>query len=165
MKTTLIKFAAISGILFAYASPSFAATLNLTSGGLGQVAANPQQFGIAVCDNDTQALTAAVPLTVTVAGVSATISSADSIAVGQCAYSYLPYSQFNMQAGQTYSVNVDLNNNQTSYSVTVPAQPAPGVAVAAAATNGANLTADASANLSNPFSKIWSWFLGIFKAL
>ena len=153
MKNKLITTAFISAMLIGYAVPSLAATLDLTNGGLGQAAANPEQFGVAVCDKDAQPLTSAVPITIVVGGQSTTISSTDLIASGQCAYSYLPYAQLGMQGGQTYSVNVTVGDDQTTYSVTVPPQPT------------ISLSANISNNISWLFSGIWSWFVGLFKNL
>jgi hypothetical protein len=162
MKKASVFFGFSTIILGASASLALAAGLTLTNGGLGQTAANPQQFGVAVCAGSGQALSASVPLTVTVGSQSATITSASSITAGACQYSYIPYSQLNMQSGQTYSVNVTIDpqhtlisnsNNTATYSVTVPSQVAAG---------NNNLTADASNQLSNPFMAVWNWFIGLF---
>jgi|GEM_PF-2437709 hypothetical protein len=165
-KTTAFLFGISAVLLGASANLSLAAGVALTNGGLGQIANSPQQFGIAVCNGGAQALTNSVPVAVVVGDKNATIPSASSIAPKQCAYSYAPYSQFDMQPGQTYSVNVAIDpqhsvitntDNQATYSVTVPSQEA--------ATNGAGLTADASDQLSNPFAAVWNWFVGLFKSL
>jgi hypothetical protein len=160
-KTTAIFFGFAAIILGASATLAFAAGLTLTNGGLGQTTANLQQFGVAVCAGSGQALTTSVPMTVTVGSQSANISSASSIAAGTCQYTYIPYSQFGMQSGQTYSVNVVIDphqtaisnsNNSATYSVTVPNQSAA----------NKNLTADASGQLSNPIAWLWNWFIGLF---
>ena len=153
MKNTVVALSFFSALLIGYLSTSTALALDLTNGGLGQAAANPQQFGVAVCDNDAQTLTSAVPINITVGDQSTTISSAASIASGQCEYSYLPYSQLGMQGGQTYSVNVTVGDDETTYNVTVPPQPT------------VSLSADISKNVSGLISKIWNWFVGLFKYL
>jgi hypothetical protein len=163
MKKASVFFGFSAIILGASASLALAAGLALTNGGLGQTAANPQQFGVAVCAGSGQALSASVPMTISVGSQNANITSASSIAAGTCQYSYIPYSQLSMQAGQTYSVNVTIDpqhsvisnsNNTATYSVTVPSQ--------TAAANNNNLTADASDQLSNPFLAIWNWFIDLF---
>jgi len=153
MKNTAIALIIFSVALIGYVSISPALALDLQNGGLGQVAANPQQFGVAVCDKDAQALTSAVPITIAVGDQSTTISSAASIASKQCEYSYLPYAQLGMQGGQTYSVNVTVGTDQATYSVTVPPQPT------------ISLSADISNNVSGLISGIWNWFTGLFKNL
>jgi hypothetical protein len=138
---------------------SLAAGVTLTNGGLGQVAGNASSFGVAVCDGGKSALTASVPVSVTANGVSISTNSASNIAAGACEYTYVPYSQFNMQAGNTYTVNVTIDsnhatitntNNQTSYSVTVPSS-----ATAAG-------TADVSAQSGNIFTSFWHWLTNLF---
>jgi hypothetical protein len=167
MKKNASLFVGFFAILVVGASPSFAASisLNLSNGGLGQSASNPRQFGVAVCNKSGTAITSSVPVSISVGGKSATISSAASIASGQCQYSYVDYAQFDMQPGQTYSVDVAINSqsgaisgasNEAVYSVTVPAQ-------TTAVVNNNNLTANASAQLSNPFSVVWNWITGLFK--
>lgn len=134
---------------------SVAASITLTNGGLGQVASNPSQFGVAVCNGGSVAITQSVPVTVSVNGQVANISSAPSIAVGACEYSYIPYSQLDMQVGQTYSAIVTINNNangQATYSVTVPGAPS-----AAAAKPSAANTADVNAQSGNIFTSFWNW--------
>lgn len=157
MKNTSLAVAAFLAVLVVSAGSAFAATFDLTNGGLGQAALNHQQFGVAVCDKNSQALTSVVPVVVTVAGKSVTVSSVAPIPAGQCKYTYVGYSQLGMQAGQTYSANVVVDpqhtaasnaDNSVSYSVTVPAQ---------VAANGSNLTANANSQLSNPLMTLWGW--------
>jgi hypothetical protein len=50
MKQTIIKISTIAGFLFFAAGTSFAASMTLSNGGLGQVATKPSQFGVAVCN-------------------------------------------------------------------------------------------------------------------
>ncbi|HEX4104114.1 MAG TPA: hypothetical protein VHZ04_01385 [Candidatus Paceibacterota bacterium] len=154
--------------LFAVALPalSLAASITLTNGGLGQIAADTTNFGVAICNGSKTALSASVPVSVTANGVSETTNSAGSIAAGVCEYTYLPYSQFNMQAGGTYSVAVAIDpnhtvitntNNQTSYSVTVP------TAQASAGAQGSAGTADVSAQSGNVFIAVWDFLFGWIK--
>lgn len=167
MKNTSLAVAAFCAVFIGSMSLAFAASFDLTNGGLGQAALNPQQFGVAVCDKSSDALTSAVPVTVTVGGQSATVSSVSPIAAGQCAYSYVSYSQLDMQPGQTYSVSVTVDpqhtvasnsNDEANYSVTVPGG-------AQASAKNTNLTADVAGQLSNPFSAAWNWIAGLFKGL
>jgi hypothetical protein len=164
MKKTLISIIGLAAL--AIPAASFAAGVVLTNGGLGQVAANPSQFGVAACDGGTKTVNQSVPISITVNGQSATISSAASIAPGACEYSYIPYSQLGMQAGQTYSVAVTIDpqktlisnsNNQATYSVTVPG----GLAAAANSAAGAN-TADVNAQSGNIFASFWHWLTNLF---
>ena len=152
--------------LLAVALPalSLAASITLTNGGLGQIAGNTAEFGIAVCNGGATALSASVPVSVTANGVNASVSSASSIAPGACAYTYLPYSQFNMQAGETYTVAVAIDpnhtaitnaNNETSYSVTVPS-------AAQASQDMQAGTADVSAQSGNIFTAFWNWLVHLF---
>lgn len=170
MKQTLIKASATTGLFLFAAGTSFAATLTLTNGGLGQVAAQPQQFGVAVCAGATQGLSQSVPVVVTANGKSQTVSSAASVAAGSCEYSYLSYNSFDMQAGNTYSVDVTVDpqhsvssnaNNETAYSVTVPGQAAQAAAVTAQ--NG-NLTANISSQFSNPLVTLWNWLGDLYRS-
>ncbi len=155
MKNKLALFVAVSAILIGYGSPASVATLNLTNGGLGQVAANPQQFGVAVCDNDSQPLTDVVPIHIVVGDQTAVIDSTSSIASGQCEYSYIPYTQFGMEGGKTYAVDVTVSDDHTTYSVTVPPQP----------NNATSLTANISNSISGLFSGIWNWVVGLINHL
>jgi hypothetical protein len=167
MKNTFVFIGVSAIMLFAWAASSFAAGLDLVNGGLGQVATNPQQFGIAVCDKGSQPVSASLPIAVDTNGQMETISSAASIAAGQCEYSYLDYSQLNMQPGQSYSVNVTIDpqhteisnsDNSATYSVTVPGK-------MSATQTGAGLTANASNQLSSPIAAFFNWFFGLFKRL
>jgi hypothetical protein len=150
----IIGFAAV-----AIPAASFAAGIVLTNGGLGQVASNPSQFGVAVCNGGSATVNQSVPISISVNGQTTTISSAASIAPGACQYSYTSYAQFSMQSGKTYSANVTIdpqktlitnNTNQASYSVTVPGstQPAP--------------TADVNAQSGNFFADFWHWLVSLF---
>lgn len=169
MKQTIIRAFSIAGFLLLSGSVAFAATLTLTNGGLGQIAANPQQFGVAVCAGAEKGLSQSVPVSVTVNGKSASISSASSIAAGNCGYSYLPYSQLGMQAGQTYSVDVVIDpqhtvssngNNESVYSVTVPGQAAP-----VAVQPSKNLTANISTQFANPITVLWNWLGDLYRSI
>jgi hypothetical protein len=167
MKQTIIKSSTLAGLMFLIASSAFAATFTLTNGGLGQTVANTQQFGVAVCNKSTANLTQSVPIVVTTNGESATISSASTIQAGSCEYSYLPYSQLGMKSGETYSVNVTIDpqnsvisnsDNATVYNVTVPGQ----AMVAANNTpTQPNLTANIASQFANPLVSLWNW-LGDF---
>ncbi len=171
MKKTLISLVSFFALLVASAGPSLAATLNidLTNGGLGQAVSNPQQFGIAVCNDSAQTLSTSVPVSVTVGSQSATISTPASITAKNCQYTYINYSQFGMQAGQTYTVAVVIDprdtviahgGEKTTYTVTVPAQ-----TTVAAKVNAGNLTANISTQVTNPLVAAWNWFIGLFKGL
>ncbi len=147
------------------AATAFAAGVNLYNGGFGQVSGNTQSFGVAVCNGGTKTVTQSVPISVNVNGASAQVYSASSIAAGKCEYSYLSYSQLGMQAGKSYEVTVTIDptrtviantNNQTTYSITVPA------AQTAQATNGANGTANVNTESGNIFSAIIHWFASLF---
>jgi hypothetical protein len=164
MKKIVITTLGLVGLTLLSVSAAMAASLTLTNGGLGQAAANPQEFGVAVCAGNS-ALTQSVPVTVSVGSQSATVSSAASIAAGSCEYTYLPYSQLAMQAGQTYTVNVTVDpqhtisansNNETAYGVTVPTQPV------AETAQSKNLTADVASQFPNPFTVVWGWITGFF---
>jgi hypothetical protein len=147
---------------------SLAAGVSLHNGGLGQAAQNTQSFGVAVCNDGTQALNQTVPISVTANDKTVTVPSAASIKPGNCAYSYLTYAPFGMWAGTTYSVSVTIDpdhsvitgsNNQASYSVTVPK-----ASVAAApAQTPANGIANVSFQSGNFFTMLVSWLSGIFK--
>jgi hypothetical protein len=167
MKQTIIKISTIAGFLFFAAGTSFAASMTLSNGGLGQVATKPSQFGVAVCNKSGTDLAQAVPIIVTTNGESATISSVATIQAGTCSYSYLPYSQLGMTAGQTYSVNVIVDpqhsvssnsDNATVYTVTVPAQ-------TTAAQPSANLTANISSQFPNPLVAVWDWLGSLYHSL
>ncbi len=162
MKKILISLASFSALFAVSAMPSFAATFILMNGGLGQAVSNPQQFGVAVCNNSGQTLSAAVPVAVTVGSESATVSAPAPITAGNCQYAYVSYSQLGMQAGTTYTVSVVIdpqhtvssNADATTYSATVPTQVAVG--------NNGSLTANAGAQLSNPLMAVWNWLVHLF---
>lgn len=157
-----MKVLALSAVgLLAVVLPalSLAAGYTLTNGGLGQIAGNTANFGVAVCNGGKTATTASVPMAVTANGVGITTNSASNIAAGACAYTYLPYSEFNMQAGKAYDVSVAIDpnhtaitntNNQTSYTVTVPSS------------TGNAGTADVNAQSGNLIMKFWSWLTKLF---
>jgi hypothetical protein len=155
----ILSIAGLTAILIPAAT--FAAGISLNNGGVGQVASNPSQFGISVCNNGSAAVTQSVPVSVSVNGQTATVQSAAPIAGGACAYAYLDYSQFGMQAGNTYSASVTIDpqktaitnsDNQASYSVAVPGAGAQGTAG----------TADVNAQSGNFFTMIFNWFAGLF---
>jgi hypothetical protein len=170
MKQTIIKISTFAGLMFLIASSAFAATFTLTNGGLGQAAANTQQFGVAVCNKSTANLTQPVPVVVTTNGESATISSASTIQAGSCEYSYLPYSQLGMKSGVAYAVSVTIDpqdsvisnsDNATVYNVTVPGQ----VAVAVNNTPAqSNLTADIASQFANPLVSLWNWLGDLYRS-
>jgi hypothetical protein len=159
MKKIFITLLSVAAL--ALPALSLAASVTLTNGGLGQIAGNTQNFGVAVCNGGSATVSQSVPVAVTVGSQTGSILSASSIKAGACAYSYLAYSTFGMQAGNTYSVAVTIDpqhtvitntNNQTTYSVTVP-----GNAVAQAPGANANGTADVSAQSGNWLSAFWNW--------
>lgn len=163
MKKALISIIGLT--VLAIPAASFAASVTLTNGGLGQVASNPSQFGVAVCNGGTKAISQSVPVSVSVNGQTANISSTASIAAGSCQYSYVPYSELDMQAGKTYSVSATIDpqktlitnsNNQATYSVTVP-----GAQSAATQPEMAN-TADVNAQSGNIFTAFWGWLTRLF---
>lgn len=148
-------------LLGVVASSAFAAGVVLTNGGLGQAAANQQSFGIAVCNGSAVAINKTVPVTVSANGITIPMVSAPSIAAGQCAYSYVNYNQFNMKAGQSYTVAVTIDpnktvitnaNNQATYTVAVPNQ------------QGTTTAANSSAN-GNFIAVIGSAFANFFASL
>ena len=108
--------------------PAFAATgVTLVNSGLGQRASDTANFGLAVCNVGTQDATQAASVVVTANGKTVTLSS-PVLAVGVCGYVYTSYAGLGMTAGNTYSVSVVIDPNQTvsatnsaTYSVTVPA--------------------------------------------
>ena len=165
MKKILIAVIGLSAVVIP--AVSLAAGVNLINGGFGQIASNPQRFGIAVCNAGKTVVNQTVPVSVAVGGQSVTITSATPINAGACTYSYLTYSQLNMQAGAPYSVTVTIDpartiiankNNQTVYNITVPKAPA-----ASPATNpAANQTANASAQSGNFFTMLGNWLMGLF---
>jgi hypothetical protein len=162
MKHSLIALAGLSALLLPAAS--FAATVNLYNGGFGQIASNAQNFGVAICNGGTKAVTQSVPVTVATLGQTATVASAPSIAAGSCTYGYLAYAQLGMQPGNTYSVTVTIDpartvisnkNNQAVYSITVPK-------LAAANGSAANGTANVGTQSGNFFSIIGNWLSSLF---
>jgi len=166
------SFAAIAGIsmLLASASVSLAAGAILRNGGLGQIAGNIQNFGVAACNGGTKAVSQSVPISVVSNGATVGILSASPIGAGACTYSYLSYSQFGMQAGKTYPVTVTIDpahtlatnkDNQTIYSVTVPGVPA----ASAESADQAKATADANAQSGSFFSMMGNWLTGLLKGL
>ena len=165
MKKTLISLASFLALFAVSAVPSLAITFNLTNGGLGQAVSNPQQFGVAVCNNNSQTVAAGVLVSVTVGSENATVPTVSSIAGGKCGYTYVPYSQLGMQAGKTYTVSVAIDpqhsvtsnaNTGAAYTVTVPTQ--------VATTGSGNLTANVSGQFANPFALIWNWIVSVVKA-
>jgi hypothetical protein len=167
MKHTALSIFVFASIFTVVAAPALAATISLSNGGVGQVATNPSQFGIAVCNDGASALAQGVPVTVSTNGQTVALSSANSIAVGSCGYTYLSYSQFGMQAGQTYTVTTTIDpkhtvtsntNNSAEYSVTVPAQQA------AAGPQPDGLTANAAVQFTNPLTAFWNWLMNLFGA-
>lgn len=167
MKKVFIAVVGLAAVVLPAAS--LATGLNLTNGGFGQVANNPQSFGVAICDAGKTAVSEAVPVTVAVGSQTANITSASPIKAGGCAYSYLTYSQLGMQPGTAYSVTVTIDpartmivnaNNQTVYSITVPGSSA---AAAQATTPAVAQTANANAQSGDFFSAIVNWLSGLFK--
>lgn len=168
MKKVVITLLGISAITLLSTVTALAASLTLTNGGLGQVVANPTQFGVAVCAGNAD-LTQSVPITVAVNGQTSTVSSASPIPAGTCQYSYLNYADLGMQSDQTYAVSVTIDpqqtvvsstNNQTTYSITVPTQPSMAVA-----TSSNNLTANIASQFANPFLAVWNWLSNLFHSL
>lgn len=143
---------------------AFAAGATLTNGGLGQIASDPSHFGVAICNTGKTAMNQSVPVTVALNGKTVTVTSANTVKAGACAYSYLTYGELGMQAGQSYSLTVTIDpahtmianaNNQATYAVTVPQ--VPGTAAA-----GAPQTANVNAQSGNFFTMIANWLAGIF---
>jgi imidazole glycerol phosphate synthase subunit HisF len=168
MKKHLIGLLGVSVGLSAVVLPvvSLAAGVNLYNGGFGQVAGNAQNFGVAVCNGGTSAVTQSVPVSITVGSQTVSVSSAASIAAGKCEYTYLPYGQLGMQAAGTYSVTVTIDpnrslisniNNQSTYNVTVAGN------TTAQAGNSAPETANANAQSGNFFAMLFNWIASWFK--
>lgn len=161
----ILLVSAISSVAVAYAGIAFAAGINLYNGGLGQVASNPSQFGVAICNGGKATVAQSVPVAVAVNGQTMTLSSPSSIAASACSYIYSNYSQFGMQAGKSYSVAVTIDpqhtaitnsNNQATYSVQVPS-----ATVGAQTANGAD-TADVNSQSGNIFIGFWNWLRSLF---
>ncbi|HVO28515.1 MAG TPA: hypothetical protein VMT81_00840 [Candidatus Paceibacterota bacterium] len=145
----------LAGFAVLAAVPAFAAAAGaVVNGGLGQSAADPQQFGVAVCNNGSQALAAPVPVTVAANGASVTVSSQTSIASKGCAYSYVAYSQFGMAAGKAYTVSVSVGSDNATYTVTVPG--------AAGTQASAGQPDDFLANIGSVFTNFFGALKGLF---
>lgn len=148
------------------AASAFAAGVTLTNGGLGQVATNHQQFGVAVCNGGKASVAQSVPVSISANGVTVSVASVAPIAAGQCAYTYVTYSGLNMAAGGTYSVSATIDpnhtvitnsNNQASYTVAVPA------ASVAAQTSGAGQSGNFLAVIGTAFSNFFSGITRMFQ--
>jgi hypothetical protein len=160
-----MKYTTSAALVLAALIPALTASAGsivLVNGGFGQLAGNSQNFGIAICNQGTNALNHAVPVTVSTGEKTVNISSVPSIKAGGCEYSYLAYKDLGMKAGNTYSVVVTIDpqhsvisntTNKTTYSAVVPA----GVASA-----GSKATANASAQSGNFFAAIWNWIVSLF---
>src|SRR5258708_5146879 len=111
MKKLSIGFAVIALVMGA--STAFAANTNLSNGGLGQRAGDNTNFGVAVCNNASTDLTASVPVTITANGIPMTVQSAAPISANTCAYTYVPYSSFNMVGGVPYAVSVVIDGGNS----------------------------------------------------
>ena len=166
MKETIAKVLGISGLLALSASSALAANIALTNGGLGQIAAAPQQFGVAVCAST--AIAQSIPIRITVNTDTISLPSAASIKANGCEYSYANYSQLNMESGKTYNVDVIIDpqhtvasnaNNETVYTVTVPNQA--GVAMTQPSPS---LTANVATQFSNPLVALWNWLGDIYRS-
>ncbi len=163
MKKYLISIIGLAALLPA---ASFAASAVLKNGGLGQVASNQTQFGVAVCNGGSVGISQSVPVSVSTNGETATVSSVAPIASGACEYSYVPYGQLGMQAGQTYSVVVTIDpaktlvakSDEATYSVTVPG----GQAAVNPQTGTSANTADVNAQSENIFAIFWHWLTSLF---
>jgi hypothetical protein len=162
MKQSLIAAVGLSALVLP--ALSLVASINLQNGGLGQLANNVQNFGVAVCNGGASAVNQSVPVSVSASNQTASVLSASSIAKGACTYSYLSYAQLNMQPGSTYTVVVTIDpnrtvisnsNNQTSYTVTVPG-------AIAQAPSSANGTANVGVQSGNFFSMLLNWLVGLF---
>lgn len=152
-------FAFVAAVITFTLVPAFALAAGnaLVNGGLGQSAGNVSNFGLAVCNHGTTKILQPATLTVTVNGQIANISSPSPVSAGACAYTYIPYAQFNMEAGISYDVTVALDGgNPSTYSVTVPGTPP---ATQAPATQ----TANTSAQSGGFFRMIVDWFANLFK--
>jgi hypothetical protein len=160
MKNSLKTLVVASTFVLSAVSVFAAGAASLYNGGLGQAAAKPDNFGVAVCNRDANDSTQSVPVLVAANGRTETISSAASIAAGKCEYTYLAYSDLGMQVGSNYSVTVTVNNNtadQAVYDITVP------TATVAIGVGGANpATANVDQQSGNILTAIWHWFIGLF---
>jgi hypothetical protein len=112
----------VATMLFVSAAPAFALTgVSLTLANIGQSNNNTSQFGIAVCNQGTMNLSSPQQISVTANGTTFLASTANSINAGNCAYSYIPYNNFSMTPGQTYSITAQLGSGSAStYQLTVP---------------------------------------------
>jgi hypothetical protein len=159
-KITIFAALAVVGLIGS-AMVAFADTgVVLVNSGLGQKAGDVTDFGVAVCDQGSVALSHAVPISVTVNGVTVSANSPASLAVGGCGYTYLNYHSFNLSTGQTYSVQtiidpqgttVSNSNTQALYSMTVPS----GAVLGASAISSA-VRAQLLAQLANMVSLLQS---------
>jgi len=113
MKNKLIIASIMAGMLAA-SVPALAANsaIVLQHGGIGQKAADPNNFGVAVCDKGTQSASG-VPLQVTANGITVNATAFGPIQAGGCTYTYLSYASFGMAKGKIYSVQVAIDPNQT----------------------------------------------------
>ncbi|MDE2018867.1 MAG: hypothetical protein KGJ13_00805 [Patescibacteria group bacterium] len=129
MKNKLIFSGIVVGLLAA-TLPALAAVpgVQLGHGGIGQKAGDTTDFGVAICNNGAQTVSA-VPFAVTLNGktVAATV---DGPLSANCQYTYLTYSIFDVTAGNTYSATVAIDPNHilgtaavaalATYTITVP---------------------------------------------
>lgn len=165
MKSVMGAILGISIATIAIA-PALAATgVILHNGGLGQTAGDTKNFGVAVCNGGTKAVTQSVLVSVSANEATADIASASSIAAHKCEYTTVAYAAFNMQAGQSYQVSVTIDpkhtiisntDNQASYNITVPAGQTAQTNVAA------NGSANANAEAGNVFASIFQWLAHFF---
>ena len=85
----------------------------LVNGGFGQRNGDVAQFGFAICNQGQSAFSQAVPVSVNANGITKTVIWTGSLAPKACGYSYVPYSNFNMQAGSKYTITVAIDPNHT----------------------------------------------------
>jgi len=121
----LIRVSAVSAAIFAFSAMSSFAASALSSGGIGQPAANPQQFVVTFCNRGTETINIAAPIDISANGKKVRINSEPPIKPGECEFDFVRYSKLNMQGGKSYSVIVSTGKEQATYSVSVPAQTAP----------------------------------------
>lgn len=161
MNKKIVTTLGVISIALSVATAFAAVKPALTHGGLGQIAGDTQNFGVAVCNSGTKAVAQAASLSVNANGRTVTVNSAAPINAGACTYTYLSYAQFGMEQGRTYPVAVTIDGNtggQATYSLAVPTT-SQAAAVKAAA---AQATADVNVQSGNFFSMIANWFSGLF---
>jgi hypothetical protein len=127
-KLTYAGIAAM-GFLVAAAPALAASVVALGNAGVGQKVGDATSFGVAICNNGTQAVAGTVPFTISANGRVVNAMVAAPLAAGACKYTYFTYGSFGMTAASSYSVNIAIDPNQTvttnvdapaTYMLTVP---------------------------------------------